>query len=188
MKQLNLFWPCPICEKKKYTLVDGVAITEKYFISYSLDYCPSCDLRESIKLFRKLRETLKARNHRRLQDRNYRKNRMKDDLGYRIKMNLRKRIISMTRDIRKNKQYHYISKSKSIGCSTHQLKEYIQSKFQEGMSWENYGPRGWHIDHIKPLSLFNLNDIEDFKKANHYTNLQPLWAEDNLKKSNKYEN
>ncbi|KKL15741.1 hypothetical protein LCGC14_2502560 [marine sediment metagenome] len=50
------------------------------------------------------------------------------------------------------------------------------------MSWENYGFYGWHIDHIKPLCLFNLSDEKQFNKACHYTNLQPLWAEENLKK------
>jgi len=52
------------------------------------------------------------------------------------------------------------------------------------MNWQNHGK--WHIDHIKPLAKFNPNDYEDVKKANHYTNLQPLWAEENLKKSDKY--
>jgi hypothetical protein len=44
---------------------------------------------------------------------------------------------------------------------------------------------GWHIDHIKPLSKFNLQDRNEFLKANHYTNLQPLWAEENISKGNK---
>jgi hypothetical protein len=53
------------------------------------------------------------------------------------------------------------------------------------MSWENYGLKGWHIDHIKPLEKFNLLDLEQLKRACHYTNLQPLWAEDNLSKGSK---
>jgi hypothetical protein len=53
------------------------------------------------------------------------------------------------------------------------------------MNWDNYGRKGWHIDHIIPLSNFNLQDREQFLKANHFTNLQPLWAEENLQKSDK---
>ena len=55
------------------------------------------------------------------------------------------------------------------------------------MSWDNYGRTGWHIDHIIPLSKFDLTDREQFLKACHYTNLQPLWAKDNLIKGNKFD-
>jgi hypothetical protein len=51
------------------------------------------------------------------------------------------------------------------------------------MTWENWSVNGWHIDHIKPLSSFDLTDTEQLKEACSYNNLQPLWAKDNLKKS-----
>ena len=54
------------------------------------------------------------------------------------------------------------------------------------MSWKNHGLNGWHIDHIKPVSKYNLLDPEEQKKCFHYTNLQPLWAIENIRKSNKY--
>lgn len=77
------------------------------------------------------------------------------------------------------------SSVKDLGCSVSDLKLHLESKFYPGMTWENYGLYGWHIDHIVPLSSFNLEEREQFLKACHYTNLQPLWAIDNLKKSNK---
>ena len=74
---------------------------------------------------------------------------------------------------------------KDLGCSINELKTYLESKFLSGMSWRNHGIYGWHIDHIKPLSSFNLNDRKQLLSACHYTNLQPLWAKDNLSKSDK---
>jgi len=72
-----------------------------------------------------------------------------------------------------------------LGCSAQFLRTYLDSKFSEGMTWDNYGKHGWHVDHIIPCSSFDLTDIEQQKICFHYTNLQPLWAIDNLKKSNK---
>lgn len=69
-----------------------------------------------------------------------------------------------------------------LGCSIDELKVYLESQFQPGMNWDNWAYEGWHIDHIKPLAQFDLTDPEQFKEACHYTNLQPLWAEDNIKK------
>ena len=74
------------------------------------------------------------------------------------------------------------SKSQSIlGCTFEQLKEHLESQFKHGMSWENRSE--WHIDHIIPLA--SAKTEEDVIRLNHYTNLQPLWAEDNLRKSDK---
>jgi hypothetical protein len=70
-----------------------------------------------------------------------------------------------------------------LGCSIQELKIHLEKLFLSGMSWENYGE--WHIDHIKPLSSYNLTVREQLLDACHYTNLQPLWATDNLRKSDK---
>jgi len=56
----------------------------------------------------------------------------------------------------------------------------LKSNFKPGMSWDNYGE--WHIDHIKPLILFDLTKRSQMLKAVHYTNLQPLWANENISK------
>ena len=64
------------------------------------------------------------------------------------------------------------------------VKGFLEAKFKEGMTWENHGE--WHIDHIKPCVSFNLLDENEQKKCFHYTNLQPLWASENLSKGCKY--
>jgi hypothetical protein len=70
-----------------------------------------------------------------------------------------------------------------IGCTTQFLKEHLENQFVGDMNWNNHGLFGWHIDHIIPLS--SAKTEEELYKLCHYSNLQPLWAEDNLKKSNK---
>lgn len=71
---------------------------------------------------------------------------------------------------------------RDLGCSLSEFKEYISSKFQPGMTWENRGKDTWHLDHIRPLASFDLTKREDFLQACHYTNYQPLWAKDNVAK------
>lgn len=71
-----------------------------------------------------------------------------------------------------------------LGCDWETIKQHLESQFTEGMTWDNYGE--WHIDHIRPCASFNLTDPEQQKECFNYTNLQPLWAEDNLKKGNSY--
>ncbi|MFZ6043687.1 hypothetical protein ACOV11_24710 [Vibrio natriegens] len=71
-----------------------------------------------------------------------------------------------------------------LGYTEKQFKKHIESQFERGMSWSNRGE--WHIDHIKPISAFLKEGICDIKIINNLHNLQPLWAEDNLKKSNNY--
>jgi hypothetical protein len=68
-----------------------------------------------------------------------------------------------------------------VGCSPQFLKEHLEKQFVNGMTWENRNE--WHIDHITPLS--SAKTEEELYKLCHYTNLQPLWAEENLKKGNK---
>ena len=75
-----------------------------------------------------------------------------------------------------------------LGCSIEFLKEYLESRFynsEDGipMSWSNYGKNGWELDHIKPLSTFDLTNLEQFKEACNYTNLSPSWRADNRAKS-----
>lgn len=69
-----------------------------------------------------------------------------------------------------------------LGCSLEELQNHLESQFQEGMTWDNWTIEGWHIDHIKPLASFDLSKEEDIYAACHYTNLQPLWSEENIRK------
>lgn len=69
-----------------------------------------------------------------------------------------------------------------LGCTVEELKKHLEEQFLPGMTWDNWTTNGWHIDHVQPLSAFDLLDPEQLKKACHYTNLQPLWAEDNIRK------
>jgi len=72
-----------------------------------------------------------------------------------------------------------------VGCSLEVLKAHIESLFTDGMTWGNYGE--WHVDHIIPMAKIDLANPESIWKICHYTNLQPLWAKDNLTKGSKYE-
>lgn len=74
-----------------------------------------------------------------------------------------------------------------LGAPVEVVRKYIEEQFRDGMSWENYGrgwggAKEWHIDHIRPLASFDLTDPKQLEVACHYTNLQPLWAVENLKK------
>ena len=76
-----------------------------------------------------------------------------------------------------------------LGCTAQELCIYLETQFKKGMTWENYGRkkgvRCWEIDHIKPVTKYNLDIEDDRKECFHYTNLQPLWAKDNQRKGNR---
>jgi hypothetical protein len=99
---------------------------------------------------------------------------------FRLAHNLRARVRASLKDNIKSG-----SAVKNLGCSLEELKAHLESKFQPGMNWDNWSSNGWHIDHVKPLSSFDLSNKDELLKACHYTNLQPLWAKDNLVKGDK---
>ena len=107
------------------------------------------------------------------------KKRYHTDINFKLATNLRHGL---------NRVLNGISKSNSaiklLGCSIEFLKKYLEKQFTKGMSWDNYGK--WHIDHIKPCSKFDLTKKFNQRKCFNYKNLQPLWAEENFKKGNKY--
>jgi hypothetical protein len=106
-------------------------------------------------------------------------------LNHKIAKNLRTRIGLALKGNPKLK-----TTMKLVGCSIDQLKQHLQSQFIQGMNWDNYGrgdngKKQWQIDHIVPCVSFDLSKPEEQKKCFHYTNLQPLWKLDNLKKGNR---
>jgi hypothetical protein len=103
---------------------------------------------------------------------------MKTNINFKLSKLLRNRLY---KSIKNNQKVG--SAVSDLGCSIPELKIYLESKFQPGMTWDNWSITGWHIDHIIPLDSFNLSNREEFLKACHYTNLQPLWAINNWEKS-----
>jgi hypothetical protein len=109
-----------------------------------------------------------------------RKKRLKIEI--RLKNSISERIRAM---IKKKGSQKINTAVDYLGCNQKEFLKYIESKFQNGMTFDNYGKFGWHIDHIIPCSAFDLTKEEEQKKCFHYTNLQPLWWRDNIIKSNK---
>jgi len=106
----------------------------------------------------------------------------KQALNRRISNSTRARIVKV---LRRNLLGKKATTSVYLGCSVEELKSWLESQFKPGMSWDNYGFRVWHIDHIRPCASFDLSDIEQQKQCFHYTNLQPLWARENIQKKDK---
>ena len=106
--------------------------------------------------------------------------RRKIDPGFRLTNNMRNRIrLALLNNVKCERTPGL------LGCTYENLKSYLENKFVTGMNWKNYGKFGWHIDHIKPCASFDLTKSAEQKQCFHYTNLQPLWATDNLKKGAK---
>lgn len=139
-----------------------------YTCQKDIDKCLRCR-REYKKLYSYFRSQ-KYRDHI--------KNRKLTDINFKLADSLRCRLRSA---IKKNTKTG--SAVRDLGCTIEELKVYLEKQFKDGMTWQNHGK--WHIDHIIPLISFNLEDREQFLKACHYTNLQPLWAKDNLSKGGK---
>jgi hypothetical protein len=115
-------------------------------------------------------------------NRRYKMLRMKRDPSYRLSARFGTAISDAVTGAKKRIRWSHL-----VGYDVETLKNHLESKFQPGMTWENYGKNGWHIDHIIPKSSFHYTSYEDeeFKKCWSLSNLQPLWAADNMAKGNK---
>jgi len=112
------------------------------------------------------------------QQRKYKIFKKKTDPEYKLLHNVRKRMWAILK-----KQKKSDSTLKLTGCSLQELRKHLESKFEDGMNWDNYGV--WHVDHIIPCANFDLSDPEQQKICFHYTNLQPMWGEKNIQKGSR---
>ena len=138
------------------------------FYSYDPSYCKSCIKSERKNYYRENKKEIIRKQV------TYQNKRYSGDLNFKIRCSLRGRISKALKNGKAG------SAVKDLGCTVAELRSYLEKQFQGGMSWNNYGD--WHIDHILPLASFDLSDRRQFLKACHFTNLQPLWKKDNLKK------
>jgi len=163
---------CTVCNKEK-TL-------DKYFVAKCKGTiraaCKECTSKNRNEYYQNNKKQIIK------QTSDYKVARCKVDPIFKLERNLRSRLYHALINQKADKLY----RTKQLtGCELPFLKGYLECKFTEGMTWENHGT--WHIDHIKPCCSFNLTTEEEQKKCFHYTNLQPLWAKDNLSKGGKYE-
>lgn len=114
--------------------------------------------------------------------REYHKAKRKRDPQLRVALSLRERVRFSVKNSMGRKHNGTML---LIGCSVEFLMKHLESLWLPGMSWENYGRKGWHIDHIRPCASFDLTSERDQLTCFHWTNMQPLWWLDNLIKGAK---
>ena len=114
--------------------------------------------------------------------RTYEKTRKANDPIYKLINNFRTAIYQVLKENNVQKNGHYFD---ILKYTPEELIVHLENQFTDGMTWDNYGQ--WHVDHISPISLHNINEIGDdeFMKCWSLSNLQPLWGDENIRKSNK---
>lgn len=188
---------CRICHEIKELDLFPSDISDKVFFNKK-SYCKKC-AHEKWRIPRSKTEKFKLKKS--IEDKKYRnkpevlqkikdkqKKRYHTEINFKLKMSIRNRINKVLKAKGQKKIGSFVD---NLGCSIDQLIEHLEKQFYtnpetgERMTWENHSQKGWHIDHIKPLSSFNLENDEEFKEACSYKNLQPLWWKENLSKGNK---
>jgi len=178
---------CRLLEKEKNKLYreknkENIKIKNNLWLENNPNYMKEYHKKYNIKNREKINQKLKKWRYENSEDllpklRIIKKEKYDNDLNFKLKHLLRARINKIIK-YKRNK-----SSIEILGCNIDDFKKYIENNFKNGMTWDNYGYYGWHIDHIIPLS--SATSDEDLIKLCHFTNLQPLWALDNQKKSNK---
>ena len=169
-----------IAQRRKYAKLNKDKL-KQYFIEYRL---------KNLKTIKEKRKQYYIKNHDKIMkyrknnrdlinktQRKYLKSRKKSDPIYKLSVSIRVRLNSFLKLQNLSKKYKL---SEYLGCTLGELKQHLELKFTEGMTWKNHSRTGWHIDHIIPL--ISAKTEEEIYKLSHYTNLQPLWATDNLSK------
>lgn len=106
-------------------------------------------------------------------------NKYKTNFTYKMKNIIRNRLrVALKNNTKKSKTLDL------LGCTIPEFKQHIESKFEPGMTWDNWSINGWHIDHTIPLDSFDLTDEKQLAQACHYSNMRPMWADENRKKYN----
>jgi len=103
-----------------------------------------------------------------------------NDISFRILTNLRGRLWKSIQGITKAG-----TTKELVGCPQEYLLKYLESQFDDEMSWSNYGLNGWEIDHKIPCNSFNFENEEEQRECFHYSNLQPLWDKINRSKGDR---
>lgn len=196
---------CGRCKKKKRADKFYFKIGSKQGLRFECKDCSSemlkiiCRTNEKYRERKEIRRKRYERTHKKemaeyrkkyMQGYKCRKNKLlrqrrKTDPEFRILCALRSRIVGVIKKQSGIKAYKTIELT---GCSVKNLMKHLESRFDNKMTWKNYGRKGWHIDHIKPCASFDLTKPEEQKKCFHYSNLRPLWWPDNLDKSSWYKN
>jgi hypothetical protein len=168
----GLYSYCKTCKQqddKTYTTKYRDKVLEKHKLYYIKN-------RDRIAK-QKIEYQKKNLENRRKYKRKYERQRKKQDPVYKLIQNYKNRIYKAIKGVGVKSQ----STIKLLGCTGEEFQIYIETKFHSGMGWHNQGK--WHIDHIIPLS--SAETLQEIEKLFHYTNCQPLWAKDNLSKSDK---
>ena len=115
--------------------------------------------------------------------RKYHSTRSKEDIEFKLTTNLRTLIRSA---IKRGGGVKSIKSESLIGCSVKECRDHIEKQFKNGMGWENWDLEGWHIDHIRPCSSFNMKEVAQQRIAFNWRNLRPLWSTENIQKKDNY--
>jgi hypothetical protein len=187
-KKGELFKICDKCREKNKVRCNLYRKNTNYYENNKQEIIEKCKIyvennKEKTKYYQKIywennKENLKDQHkiyyeNTKEQRNKYRVDRRLTDVNFRVLCNLRKRLWEAVKNNVKS-----ASTKTLLGCTSDELKIHLENKFTDGMNWDNYGK--WHIDHIIPCCSFDMGSSDKQKECFHFSNLQPLWAIDNL--------